>query len=52
MGVIGRDTLTSEADAIAVVGEQIAVGGALPVTFPQSSTVCDDPAPTFTDPGR
>ncbi len=48
MGVIGRDTLTSEADAIAVVGEQIAVGGALPVTFPQSSTVCDDPAPTFT----
>jgi putative Flp pilus-assembly TadE/G-like protein len=47
MGVIGRDTLTSEADAIAVVGELIAVGGALPVTFPEASTVCDDPAPNF-----
>ena len=49
MGVIGRDTLTSEADAIAVVGEQIAVrrraAGHLPASRRPSVTT---PAPTFT----
>ena len=47
MGVIGRDTLTSEADAIAVVGQLSGVGGALPVTFPEVGEVCDNPSPTF-----
>jgi hypothetical protein len=40
--VIGWDTVTTEADAIAVVGQLVAVGGALPVTFPEQGTVCDD----------
>ncbi len=47
MGVIGRDTLTSEADAIAVVGELSALGGALPVTFPEVGTTCDDAETPF-----
>lgn len=42
MQVVGQDTLTTEADAIAVVGELSAIGGALPVTFPEVGTVCDD----------
>ncbi len=42
MPVIGVPQLTAIADAIAVVGAQDAVaGGALPVTFPESSSVCD-----------
>jgi hypothetical protein len=40
--IIGWDTVTTESDAIAVVGQLIAIGGALPVTFPEQGTVCDD----------
>jgi hypothetical protein len=40
--IIGFSTLTTIADATAVVGVPTAVpGGALPVTFPQKGTVCD-----------
>jgi len=42
MAVIGVPTLTAVADAIAVVGTlQTITGGALPVTFPEQSTICD-----------
>ena len=42
MPVIGVPQLTTIADAIAVVGAQDAIaGGALPVTFPESSSTCD-----------
>lgn len=42
MPVIGVPQLTTEADAIAVVGAQDAIaGGALPVTFPETSSTCD-----------
>ena len=42
VSVLGFDTVTTESDAIAVVGQLAAVGGALPVTFPEQSTICDD----------
>ena len=49
MKVIGVDTVTTEADAIAVVAEQINIaGGALPVTFPEQGTICDSTDTTFT----
>jgi hypothetical protein len=41
MPVIGVPQLTSVADAIAVVGALDAIGGALPVTFPETSSTCD-----------
>lgn len=41
MPVIGIPQLTAVADATAVVGALEALGGALPVTFPESSQVCD-----------
>lgn len=42
MPVIGVPQLTTVADAIAVVGEaDVIYGGALPVTFPQTSSTCD-----------
>lgn len=47
-GVIGMPTLTTEADATAVVGAErnlcpAAAGcGALPVTFPRTGEICDD----------
>ncbi len=41
MPVIGVPQLTAVADAIAVVGALDAIGGALPVTFPETSQVCD-----------
>jgi len=41
MPVIGVPQLTTIADAIAVVGALDAIGGALPVTFPETSQVCD-----------
>lgn len=42
MPVIGVPQLTTIADAIAVVGEPAVIyGGALPVTFPHSSEICD-----------
>ncbi|MGH2489244.1 MAG: pilus assembly protein TadG-related protein [Candidatus Limnocylindria bacterium] len=42
MPVIGIPHLTTIADAIAVVGAQDAIaGGALPVTFPETSSTCD-----------
>ena len=47
MRVVGQNQLTTEADAIAVVGQLTALGGALPVTFPETGTVCDDFEPTF-----
>jgi hypothetical protein len=49
MQVVGVGQLTSEANAIAVVGEQATLpGGALPVTFPQIGTTCANPAVDFT----
>jgi hypothetical protein len=49
MAVIGVPTLTAVADAIAVVGTlQTITGGALPVTFPQTSEVCDSLGTPFT----
>jgi len=48
MKVIGVDQLTAEADATAVVGQQITLpGGALPVTFPQLGTICSSPSVSF-----
>lgn len=41
MPVIGVPQLTAVADAIAVVGALDAIGGALPVTFPETSSTCD-----------
>lgn len=42
MPVIGVPQLTTIADAIAVVGAQDAItGGALPVTYPETSSTCD-----------
>lgn len=42
MQVMGFDQLTTTADATAVVGTPLAVpGGALPVTYPLTSTTCD-----------
>lgn len=49
MKVIGRDTLRTEANAIAVVGQlQTLTGGALPITFPQTGFVCDSTNASFT----
>ena len=49
MKVIGVNQLTAEADAIAVVAEQISIaGGALPVTFPEQGTICDSTDLPFT----
>jgi hypothetical protein len=49
MKVIGVNQLTAEADAIAVVAEQINIaGGALPVTFPEQGTICDSTDLDFT----
>lgn len=49
MKVIGVNQLTAEADAIAVVAEQINIaGGALPVTFPEQGTICDSTDLNFT----
>ena len=48
MGVVGINELTADADAIALVGQPQEICpategcGALPVTFPQTSFVCDD----------
>jgi hypothetical protein len=47
MPVIGVPTLTTIADAIAVVGAVEGIGGALPVTFPETIGVCDDTNATF-----
>lgn len=42
MSVIGVPQLTSTADAIAVVGTLQGIpGGALPVTYPETGTICD-----------
>ena len=49
MQVIGVGNLTTVANATAVVGSPQAVpGGALPVTFPISSTTCDALSTPFT----
>lgn len=49
MSVIGVDQLTAVADATAVVGNIEGIpGGALPVTFPESSSVCDSLDTPFT----
>jgi hypothetical protein len=49
MPVIGVPQLTAIADAIAVVGVlDFVYGGALPVTFPLTSTTCQDVPVTFT----
>jgi hypothetical protein len=49
MPVIGMPTLTAVADAIAVVGTlQTITGGALPVTFPRTSEICDSLDTPFT----
>ncbi|MEK6191300.1 MAG: Tad domain-containing protein [Chloroflexota bacterium] len=49
MAVIGVPTLTAVADAIAVVGTlETITGGALPVTFPQTSEICDSTETPFT----
>jgi hypothetical protein len=49
MQVMGFDQLTTTADATAVVGIPGAVpGGALPVTFPLTSTTCDSLDTPFT----
>jgi hypothetical protein len=49
MQVVGMDQLTTSADATAVVGTPLAVpGGALPVTFPITSSVCDSLETPFT----
>jgi len=49
MQVMGFDQLTTSADATAVVGIPQAVpGGALPVTFPLTSTTCDSLSTPFT----
>ena len=49
MPVIGVPTLTAVADAIAVVGTlETITGGALPVTFPETSEVCDSLGTPFT----
>jgi hypothetical protein len=49
MRVVGRPTLTTQANAIAVVGQVLSIGGgALPITFPQVGTVCDSTNFTFT----
>lgn len=49
MRIVGFSTLTTTADATAVVGVPSAVpGGALPVTFPQTSTTCDSLRTPFT----
>lgn len=49
MKVIGVNQLTAEADAIAVVAQQISIaGGALPVTFPEQGTICDSTDLNFT----
>ncbi|HEX9738127.1 MAG TPA: Tad domain-containing protein [Candidatus Limnocylindria bacterium] len=46
MPVIGVPQLTAIADAIAVVGESdVVYGGALPVTFPETSSTCDRVSP-------
>lgn len=45
VSVIGFPQLTTEADAIAVVGALDAIGGALPVTFPETSSTCDRVSP-------
>ena len=48
MQVVGFSTLTTVADATAVVGQPTGIpGGALPVTFPQKSTVCDSQQTAF-----
>jgi hypothetical protein len=49
MQVVGIDQLTTTANATAVVGTPVAVpGGALPVTFPITSAVCDSRQTPFT----
>lgn len=48
MSVVGIRELTARADATAVVGPVLGTGVALPVTFPQTLTVCDDQEVTYT----
>jgi hypothetical protein len=48
MGVVGIRELMARADATAVVGPVQGTGVALPVTFPQTLTVCDDQEVTYT----
>jgi len=48
MGVVGIRQLTATANATAVVGPVQGTGVALPVTFPQTLTVCDDQEVTYT----
>jgi hypothetical protein len=48
MGVVGFSQLTARADATAVVGPLLGTGVALPLTFPQTMTVCDDDEITYT----
>lgn len=48
MGIVGIRDLTARADATAVVGPILGTGVALPVTFPQTLTVCDTNEETYT----
>jgi hypothetical protein len=47
MGVVGIGQLTARSDATAVVGPVLGTGVALPVTFPQTLTVCDSEEVTY-----